>query len=98
MRDIVTTAINRLKRLTIWYEPGARVIEPHCLGIGTDGQVLLRAFQTEGASSSGEHSHWKLFRLDRVKRVEQLTEGFDGPREGYKRGDRAMKSGIISQL
>lgn len=99
MRDIVTTAISNLKRLKVWYEPGLRILEPHAFGEGTDGQLLLRAFQTEGASASGEHQHWKLFRLDRVKQMILLDQDFfEGPRPGYVRGDRAMKRRIIAQL
>jgi predicted DNA-binding transcriptional regulator YafY len=99
MRDIVTTAISNLKRLKVWYEPGLRILEPHAFGEGAEGQLLLRAFQTEGASASGEHHHWKLFRLDRVKEMTLLDQDpFEGPRDGYVRGDRAMKRRIIAQL
>ena len=58
----------------------------------------MRAFQTEGASASGEHEHWKLFRVDRAESIELSSDSFDGPRPEYKRGDRAMKGGIIAEL
>lgn len=97
MRDIVVSAIKNLKRLQIWYDPGLRIIEPHCFGGGSSGQLLLRAFQIDGASASGEHTHWKLFRLDRMGPME-LGECFPGPRPDYNPEDRVMKRGIICAL
>ncbi len=88
---------NRLV-LEVEYPPGVRLIEPHALGIGSSGQTLLRAFQTDGASASGESPHWKLFRMDRMKSLSVTGQKFFGPRDGYKRGDRAMKGGIIAEL
>jgi predicted DNA-binding transcriptional regulator YafY len=99
-RDValITAAINRKQTLEIEYEPGWRVIEPHALGRSADGHLLLRAYQVKGASASGEHAHWKLFRVDRLRGVESDGGSFSGPREGYRRGDRAMKGGIIAEL
>lgn len=94
----ITAAIQNRKCLRIWYAPGYRVIEPHAFGRGSDGQLLLRAYQTEGASASGEHEHWKLFRVDRIKEVEPDGTPFEGPRPGYKRGDKHMPRGIIAEL
>jgi hypothetical protein len=98
MRDILVAAINGRLLVAVWYLPGLRVIEPHALGLGSDGQLLLRAFQVEGASASGEHINWKLFRIDRMRDVSHHGPGFAGPRPEYKQNDRAMKRGIIAQL
>lgn len=98
MDDVIANAIKDRERLSFNYPPGARTIEPHALGWSSDGHVLLRAFQTEGASSSGEHENWKLFRLDRAGATTANGENFPGPRAGYKRNDKAMKGGIIEQL
>jgi hypothetical protein len=87
------------KRILEWnYPPGKRWIEPHALGRSADGNLLLRAYQTEGASASGEHQWWKLFRVDRAGQVGPSGRSFDRPRPEYKRGDRAMKGGIIAEL
>lgn len=80
------------------YDPGLRVIEPHALGHGRDGQTLLRAYQVSGASASHEHTEWKLFRIDRAVSAAHNGVSFSGPRDGYKRGDKAMKLGIIVEL
>jgi len=90
-------AIKERKRIRIFYEPGQRLIEPHAYGRSSKGDLLLRAFQVEGASASGEHHYWKLFRLDRMG-SSGPGGNFETPRPGYKRGDRAMKGGIIAEL
>lgn len=98
MRELLIAAIEGRKRVVLWYDPGARVIEPHAFGYGTDGQLLLRAFQIDGASASGEHINWKLFRCDRMRDVAHDQATFTGPRPEYKQNDRAMTRGIIAQL
>lgn len=94
----ITAAIQNKKCLRITYAPGGRVIEPHALGWGADVQLLLRAYQVDGASASGEHEHWKLFRVDRIVSIDPDDTSSDAPRPGYRPGDKAMKGGIISEV
>jgi predicted DNA-binding transcriptional regulator YafY len=94
----ITNAIKNGHRLKIYYEPGIRIIEPHTVGYSGDNNLLLRAYQTEGASASGEHEHWKLFRVDRIGSVTPTNAPSEAPRPGYKRGDKGMRGGIISEL
>lgn len=98
MLTLLQNAIRNKQRLLIDYEPGERIIEPHALGYGSSGQLLLRAFQIEGVSASGEHENWKLLRVDRLLAVNDNGCTFDGPQDGYRRGDKAMKGGIIEEL
>ena len=98
MSDAIKRAIEGRQVLEIDYSPGKRYIEPHALGYSADGNLLLRAFQTEGASASGEHRNWKLLRVDRAKSIRPAGTGFQDARPGYRRGDSAMKGGIIAQL
>jgi len=98
MLDEIVAAIQQQRALTINYHPGLREIEPHAVGYGKRRQLLLRAFQTRGASASGKHADWKLFRVDRVAISPQMADHFGGPRPGYRRGDPAMTGGIIAQL
>lgn len=98
MKDTIADAIRCARKLRVHYLPGLRTIEPHAMGYSKDGKSLLKAYQTEGASASGEHRHWKLFRLDRMGSAQVIDETFSGPREGYKRGDIAMKGGIEEEL
>lgn len=97
MNPDIMSAIRQRKRLIVNYEPGQRIIEPHAYGLGSHGQELLRAFQISGASASGEHVDWKLFRVDRINGLMPANENFAGPRPGYRRGDKAM-SRIYVQL
>ena len=97
-RALIVAAITDRQVLRIIYPPGVRLVEPHAFGRSSDGNLLLRAYQTEGASASGEHEWWKLFRLDRTEGLELSGATFDGPRPEYKRGDRAMRRGIIAEL
>lgn len=94
----IESAIEGRMILEICYDPGRRIIEPHAYGYSSEGNLLLRAFQTSGASASGEHENWKLFRMDRSGSVSGTGETFLGPRPGYKRGDKAMKGGVIAEL
>lgn len=96
-RDLIQ-AINERRVIALDYDPGARIIEPHAYGESKEGNGLLRAFQTSGASASGEHIHWKLFRVDRIRSFKLLDENFPGPRPEYREGDKAMKGGIYAQL
>ena len=98
MNRSISAAINDRRRIKLDYEPGHRLIEPHAYGLSKDGNELLRAFQVEGASASGEHVNWKLFRVDRITQLAMLDERFDHPRPGYRRGDSAMKGGILAEL
>ncbi len=98
MRELIERAISERLVLAVDYAPGGRIVEPHAFGVSAEGKFLLRAYQTEGASASGEHEWWKLFRLDRANSIRLTGFRFDGPRPLYKRGDKAMKGGIICQL
>lgn len=98
MLDVIKRAINERRTLTIDYPPGLRTIEPHCLGMSAENNLLLRAYQTAGASASGEHENWKLLRIDRICGVPEAGGGFPGPRPLYNPNDKAMKRGIIARL
>ena len=98
MQSVLITAIESRRLVSLWYDPGVRVVEPHALGYGSDGQLLLRAFQIEGASASNQPFNWKLFRLDRMRDANFNGRSFPAPCPEYKRNDPAMTRGIIAQL
>jgi len=98
MQSVLIAAIESRRLVSLWYDPGVRVVEPHALGYGSDGQLLLRAFQIEGASASNQPFNWKLFRLDRMRDANFNGRSFPAPRPEYKRNDPAMTRGIIAQL
>jgi predicted DNA-binding transcriptional regulator YafY len=98
VNSTILQAINERRLISLDYDPGMRTIEPCAYGISSEGHFLLRAFQTSGASASGEHINWKLFRTDRIRSIRILEDRFVSPRPGYRRGDKAMVGGIYSQL
>ena len=98
MQAILIAAIEGRRLVSLWYDPGRRVVEPHAVGYGSNGQLLLRAFQIEGASASNQSFNWKLFRLDRMRDADFNGRAFLAPRPDYKRDDSVMKRGIIAQL
>ncbi len=98
MLEQIKAAIRDRNLLRIDYHPGFRTVEPHTVGRGSDGHLLLRVFQRGGASASGENERWKLFRVDQMRSLVVLDEVFDGPHPGYRKGDKAMTGGIITEL
>ncbi|MCW1931158.1 WYL domain-containing protein [Pararhodobacter zhoushanensis] len=98
MFELLKRAIEERICLEIYYPPGYRTVEPHALGYGSDGQILARVYQTSGSSASGEPTHWKLLRFDRMSNASDTGIQFSEPRIGYKRGDKAMSGGIIAEL
>ena len=83
--------------LQLTYEWGYRTVEPYAYGLGKENQELLRAFQTGGASESGDPVGWKLFKVDEIRRVTLLGETFRA-RQEYRRDDKAMTKAIYAQL
>lgn len=90
MRDTIIQAIEHQNRLRVVYDGGARLVEPHAVGVSSAGNEVFRGYQVEGESTSGEHTAWKLFRLDRIEALEVLDETFLSARDGYTQGDSAM--------
>lgn len=98
MLEEIVNAIRKQRMLRIHYDPGDRFIEPHAIGYGRVDQVLLRTFQVEGASASGEPHNWKLFRIDRMSQVGDGGRQFFGPRPEYNPEDPVLTGGIIARL
>lgn len=98
IEGLLRNAIQEQLCIEVNYFPGRRILEPHAFGISSEGNRLLRAFQTSGASSTGEHMGWKLMRVDRIENIVVLSSTFQSPRLGYRKGDSAMKGGILAQL
>ena len=98
MNPMLILAIQERCLLEMDYDPGIRILEPFAYGLSSEGHELLRSFQREGASASGEHINWKLMRVDRIRSVRLLNEIFSGSRPDYRRNDKAMRGGIYCQI
>lgn len=98
MNSIICSAIQNQKVLRITYDWGSRTVEPHAYGLNDDDHELLRAYQVSGSSESGETRGWKLFRVDEISSLSVLEDNFEGPRRGYRRGDKALDARIYCEL
>ena len=90
----IENAVAKMKCLEFMYDCYPRIVEPHCYGISTNGNHVIRAFQIAGSSSSGKLG-WRLFDVDKIQDLIILDEYFKNPRPGYARGDKNMKRIII---
>lgn len=98
MQTEILKAIRERRVLALAYHPGVRRIIPCTYGVGSSGQALLRAFQIAGASASGGASGWKLFTVGKISSLEATEEEFAYAPAGYRRGDPAMRRGILGEL
>jgi hypothetical protein len=103
MEDLICRAITERRLLSIYYEGAIyyegeyRRIEPHVFGKSRRGSVVLRAYQVEGYSDSGEPHFWKMFDLRKIEIVNLLYEHFPGPRPEYNPRDPVITD-VICQL
>jgi predicted DNA-binding transcriptional regulator YafY len=97
------------KDITVIYydgdEPGGtglRLIEPVCLGYSKANNLVLRAWDYEGASHRAYIGElplpsWRLFRLDKIMSFKPTAEKFNTPRPGYNfTGDKSMNRVILN--
>jgi hypothetical protein len=85
----IIQAIEDCNVIEFEYDGELRIIEPHCHGVTTAGNVGLRAYQVGGYSSSGTFG-WKMYDLGKAKNIIITAEVFSGPRPDYRKGDKGM--------
>ena len=95
-------AIKKRQKVIIYYdgdEPGGkglREIEPVCLGYSKAGNIVLRAWDSEGSSHrdyTGERPlpSWRLFRADKILSFKPTGEIYDTIRPNFNlNGDKSM--------
>lgn len=77
---------------------GIREIEPVAIGRSKSGNLVVRAWQREGAShrfylKKRPIPGWRYFRLDKILSAKPTKETFDEMRPNYNtQGDKSMKS------
>jgi hypothetical protein len=91
LHTVACIALRAKKRLELRYDGFTRVVEVHAVGATKDGNDVMRAWQVRGGSVSGQPVEFKLLRLDEAFTAHMIDEKSDAPRDGYKRGDPAMK-------
>jgi predicted DNA-binding transcriptional regulator YafY len=104
----VQSAIKKKRVIMIYYDgtdnggKGYRLIEPLCLGYSKKGNLVLRAWETEGASWSEKHEGnylpgWRLFRLDKIFTFKDTLDKFYDVRPNYNpNGDRSMERVLVN--
>ena len=90
MDPTICSAIESRSVISFYYNGGMRTVEPFCHGGGRRGQDLLRGYQIEGYSESGNAVGWKLFRTDQMADVSETGHRFNGNRPEYEPYDSAM--------
>lgn len=73
LHDLIIQAIEKKAPIKIWYNDDLswRFIEPYCYGIHKNTKnFVLRAYQFKGYSESGNTQGWKLFLVDKIKKIE----------------------------
>ena len=106
--DSVSDSIKKRQVVSIYYtgdEPGGkglRTIEPVCLGYSKSGNLVLRAWDTDGASHTAylgkqPKPSWRLFRLDKIVMYKPTGGTFNEARPNYNlSGDKSMTSVLIN--
>jgi hypothetical protein len=90
-------ALTKRRCLELRYDGFTRIVEVHSVGITKDDFEIMRVWQVDGNSASGETVGWKLMRLNDARSAHVTDFPSEAPREGYRRDDPAMAS-IICQL
>jgi predicted DNA-binding transcriptional regulator YafY len=105
--DSVRKSIEDKQKIIMYYdgdEPGGkglRLIEPVALGRSKRGNLVVRAWDEEGASHRGylgtrPMPGWRLFKLDKIVSYKPSGQNFDTPRPNFNpTGDKDMISIII---
>ncbi len=92
MNTAICAAIKSQAVVEFYYDGGFRTVEPHCHGISTAGNEVLRGYQTGGYSRSGNPVDWKLFVVAEISHLRQTGATFSANRPGYNPADRGMRS------
>lgn len=105
--DDVQKSIKQKNVITINYQgdeygKGYRDIEPVCLGISKKGNMVLRAWERQGASHSNKVEGnpipgWRMFRLDKILTYALQGDKFTEVRPLYNpNGDNSMTRVIVN--
>ncbi len=89
-KDALNKAIQTRAVLRFTYNGKARVVEPQAYGLSTAGNEVLRGFQREGSSQSGQAVRLKLFEVAKILNLQITEQHFDKARPEHNPDDSAM--------
>ena len=107
--DVVQDSIRKKNVITINYDgdeygKGYRDIEPVCVGYSKNGELVLRAWERQGASHSkvtrdNPIPGWRFFKLVKILTYQPQGDNFYEMRPGYNpNGDKLMSSVILNAV
>lgn len=82
------------------YDGEPRLVEVHAIGLSKTGKPVIRGYQIDGGSISGETPGWKLFSIGKIFEFPKILDiKASSPRveEGYVPGDKGMAA-IFKEL
>jgi predicted DNA-binding transcriptional regulator YafY len=106
----IQDSIKKKKIVIIYYDgednggKGLRTIEPVCLGYSKKGNLVVRAWEREGASWSERNENnvlpgWRLFRLDKIFTLTPTMDNFYEMRPNYNpNGDKSMTRILVNAV
>ena len=59
------------------YDGSDRVVAPFVVGVSSEGNPLMRGYQLEGKSRSGQGPGWRVFQIRKMEELENHQEFFD---------------------
>lgn len=83
-------ALQQGKCLRVTYKGYSRLVEVHAVGETKAGSGIMRVYQVDGGSESGQPVGFKLMTLSEVDSASVSDRASEAPRPGYKKGDSAM--------
>ena len=82
----ICDAISELHVISFWYAARQRIVGPHLLGVDSDGDTTLSAWQLSGGSGVG----WRDFHTNKLSGLATTGQSFSGPRPGYNPNDQTL--------
>ena len=104
----IQDSIKQKKVIVIYYDgddnggKGYRTIEPVCVGYSKKDNLVLRAWELEGASWSEKNEGnylpgWRFFRVDKIFTYKPTLDNFTEIRPNYNpNGDRSMNRVLMN--
>ncbi len=75
--ETILTAMEWPQLIVFRYSDTDRVAAPFVLGISSEGNPLLRAYQLEGSSRSGKGDGWRMFQIRKMENIEDHQDFFN---------------------
>ena len=86
MNTTLCEAIDQGELIEFEYEGLVRIVEPYIYGVGENGEILLKAFQTGGFNKKNDNSYtWDVYQVEKMGTVQFVGKGFNHERAGYEK-------------